>query len=135
VYLSFSSATAATANILTQLPLSLLHYYHCYCLLQQLLGSDMQYAFALVTKAAQGYTLKPREVRTLRRSGKDLLTLIPTIIIIVLPLTPVGHVLIFSFIQRYFPDFFPSTYTERRQNLLKVRERGASLLFCNCSIA
>eukprot|EP00953_Heterococcus_sp_UTEX-ZZ885_P030694 16198-Heterococcus_DN1.PRE.2 len=82
----------------------------------------MQYAFALVTKAAQGYTLKPREVRTLRRSGKDLLTLIPTIIIIVLPLTPVGHVLIFSFIQRYFPDFFPSTYTERRQNLLKMYE-------------
>ena len=61
-----------------------------------------------------------REVRTLRRSGKDLLTLIPTLIIIILPLTPVGHVLIFSFIQRYFPEFFPSTYTERRQNLLKV---------------
>jgi LETM1-like protein len=125
------------------LPQLLAHYhktiitYHC-CryVLQQLLGSDMQYAFALVTKAAQGYTLKPREVRTLRRSGKDLLTLIPTIIIIVLPLTPVGHVLIFSFIQRYFPDFFPSTYTERRQNLLKVRASESLFVcvFCNCSL-
>ena len=31
-----------------------------------------------------------------------------------------GHVLVFSFIQRFFPDFFPSTYTDRRQNLLKM---------------
>ncbi|KAG5177912.1 hypothetical protein JKP88DRAFT_226024 [Tribonema minus] len=88
----------------------------------KLLGQDIQYALALVGKAIQGYTLKPREVRTLRRSGKDLLTLIPTIIILILPLSPVGHVLVFSFIQRYFPDFFPSTFTERRQNLLKMYE-------------
>ncbi|CAN0324313.1 unnamed protein product, partial [Hapterophycus canaliculatus] len=32
----------------------------------------------------------------------------------------VGHVLVFSFIQRFFPNFFPSTYTDRRQNLLKM---------------
>jgi LETM1-like protein len=86
----------------------------------QLLGQDLQYAAALVAKAVQGNTLKPREVRTLRRSLKDLLTAIPTVIILIVPLTPVGHVLVFSFIQRYFPDFFPSTFTERRQNLLKV---------------
>ena len=36
--------------------------------------------------------------------------------------TPLGHVLVFSFIQRIFPDFFPSTYTERRQNLFKLYE-------------
>lgn len=34
--------------------------------------------------------------------------------------TSVGHVLVFSFIQRFFPNFFPSTYTDRRQNLLKM---------------
>ncbi len=40
-----------------------------------------------------------REVNTLRRTGKDLLTLVPFTIILIIPLTPVGHVLVFSFIQ------------------------------------
>ncbi|CAN0433290.1 unnamed protein product, partial [Laminaria digitata] len=68
----------------------------------------------------QGSILKPREVRTLRRTAKDCVTFIPFVIILIIPLSPVGHVLVFSFIQRFFPDFFPSTYTDRRQNLLKM---------------
>ena len=86
----------------------------------KLLASDLQYAAWLISRAAQGYTLKPREVRTLQRTAKDLLTLIPFTIILIIPLTPVGHVLIFSLIQRIFPDFFPSTFTERRQELSKM---------------
>jgi hypothetical protein len=35
----------------------------------------------------------------MRRTGKDLLTLIPFTIILIIPLSPVGHVLVFSFIQ------------------------------------
>eukprot|EP00904_Undaria_pinnatifida_P010440 jgi/Undpi1/6526/HiC_scaffold_20.g09005.m1 len=86
----------------------------------KILGSDVGYALTLVTKAAQGSILKPREVRTLRRTAKDCVTFIPFMIILIIPLSPVGHVLVFSFIQRFFPDFFPSTYTDRRQNLLKM---------------
>ena len=52
-----------------------------------------------------------------RRTGKDLLTLIPFTIILIIPLSPIGHVLVFSFIQKYFPDFFPTCYTEKRLNL------------------
>ena len=70
-----------------------------------------------------------------RRTGRDLLTLIPFTIILLIPLSPVGHVLVFNFIQvclslfstnrnirlqRFFPDFFPSCYTEKRLNLLKL---------------
>lgn len=86
----------------------------------KVLGNDVGYALSLVIKAAQGSILKPREVRTIRRTAKDCVTFIPFVIILILPLTPVGHVLVFSFIQRFFPDFFPSTYTDRRQNLLKM---------------
>ena len=50
-------------------------------------------------RICQGYTLKPREVNSMRRVGKDLLTLIPFTIILIVPLTPIGHVLVFSFIQ------------------------------------
>lgn len=46
-----------------------------------------------------GGTLKPREVQALRRTFRDVLTFIPFTIILILPLTPVGHVLIFGFIQ------------------------------------
>ena len=87
-----------------------------------MLGDDVRYGMNLMGKAIGGTTLSQREARTLRRTGKDLLTLIPVTIILIIPLTPFGHVLVFSFIQRIFPDFFPSTYTERRQNLMKIYE-------------
>ena len=60
------------------------------------------------------------QVRSLRRTAKDVVTFIPFIIILIIPLSPVGHVLVFSFIQRFFPDFFPTPYTDRRQNLMRI---------------
>ena len=58
------------------------------------------------------------QVQALRRTARDLLTFIPFAIILIAPLTPVGHVLIFSFLQKYFPGFFPSQFTSRRQELM-----------------
>ena len=82
--------------------------------------NDVQYAWSLLFKAVQGVTLKPREVNSVRRIAKDMLTLIPFTIILIIPLSPIGHVLVFSFIQRFFPDFFPSGFTEKRQNLRRL---------------
>jgi hypothetical protein len=48
------------------------------------------------------------------------MTLVPFTVILIIPLTPVGHVLAFSFIQKFFPDFFPSFFTEKRLNLKKL---------------
>jgi len=72
----------------------------------------------LFSKAALGGNLKAREVAALRRTARDLLTFIPFIIILIIPLTPLGHVLVFSFLQRYFPGFFPSQFTNQRQDLM-----------------
>jgi len=88
----------------------------------QLLSNDVGFSSSLIGRALTGYTLKPREVRTLRRTFKDVITCVPVIIILVIPLSPVGHVLVFGAIQRFFPDFFPSCFTERRQNLLSLYE-------------
>jgi hypothetical protein len=41
---------------------------------------------------------------------------------LLIPLSPIGHVLVFGAIQRFFPDFFPSCFTEQRQNLLQLYE-------------
>ena len=46
---------------------------------------------------AAGQTLKPREVQALRRTAWDVLIFVPFTIILIAPLTPVGHVLIFPF--------------------------------------
>ena len=89
----------------------------------QLMGQDIQLMVNMLARAVlQGYTLRSREVKLLRRIAKDILTLFPFVIILIIPLTPLGHVLVFSFIQRFFPDFFPSPFTERRQNLMKMYE-------------
>ena len=87
----------------------------------QLVGQDLQLVVSMLSRAVvQGYTLRAREVKLLRRIGKDLLTIIPFIIILIIPLSPLGHVLVFSFIQRFFPDFFPSQFTESRQNIMSM---------------
>jgi hypothetical protein len=52
------------------------------------------------------------------------LTFIPFVIILLIPLSPVGHVLVFGAIQRFFPDFFPSCFTEQRQNLLQLYQNA-----------
>ena len=87
----------------------------------QLFASDVQLLVNMIGRAAiQGYTLRAREVKLLRRIGKDMLTVVPFIIILIIPLSPLGHVLVFSFIQRFFPDFFPSQFTESRQNIMSM---------------
>jgi len=88
----------------------------------RLFWNDVLYCASLIGRAVQGDTLKPREVRMIRRTFKDVITFIPVVIILILPLTPVGHVLIFGAIQRFSPGFFPSCFTEQRQNLLQLYE-------------
>lgn len=88
----------------------------------KLLSNDVVFCSRLLQRAVGGYTLRPREVRTLRRTLRDIVTFVPFVIILIIPLTPVGHVLVFGAIQRFFPDFFPSMFTERRQNLLELYE-------------
>ena len=85
----------------------------------RLLGEDVSGSLALVSRTLSGSTLKRREVQALRRTSHDLLTFIPFIVILIAPITPVGHVLVFSFLQRYFPGFFPSQFTSRRQELFR----------------
>ena len=43
-----------------------------------------------------GGTLKPREVRGIRQTAKDIVVFVPFAIILIAPITPVGHVLVFG---------------------------------------
>lgn len=87
-----------------------------------LMGSDIGQSARLFLRAAFGTTLRPREVQVLRRTFLDVFTFVPFVIILIIPLTPVGHVLVFGFIQKYFPQLFPSQFTTRRQELMQKYE-------------
>lgn len=87
----------------------------------RLLYQDLQHAMKLLLKVAfLRYTLQPREVQVCWRAAKDLFVLIPFLIILLIPLSPPGHVLVFSLIMKVYPDFFPSPFTERRQNVMRI---------------
>lgn len=88
----------------------------------RVLFADVNNALRIFLRAVKGGTLKPREVQALRRSVLDVLTFIPFLIILIIPLSPIGHVLVFGFIQRYFPSLYPSQFTARRQELMKRYE-------------
>ena len=94
----------------------------------KMLGVDIATSARFFGRAVMGSTLRPREVQTIRRTTLDVFTFVPFIVILIIPLTPVGHVLIFSFIQRYFPALFPSQFSGRRQELMKKYEELSSQL-------
>ena len=94
----------------------------------RMLVEDLGYCGKLVGKAVMGTTLRPREVLALRRTATDLLALPVCTVILIIPLTPVGHVLVFSFIQRVFPGFFPSQFSEERQETYKLYEAAKAQL-------
>eukprot|EP00798_Chlamydomonas_sp_ICE-L_P020032 gene20032-26750_t len=89
----------------------------------RILGSDISNASRVFMRAALGGTLKQREVAALRRTAKDVVLFVPFVIILIIPLTPLGHVLIFGFIQTYFPSLFPSCFTVQRQEIMTKYEQ------------
>lgn len=54
----------------------------------------------------------------MRRTARDILSFIPFTIILIIPLSPIGHVLVFGFIQQYFPQFFPTCFSKSRQEIM-----------------
>ncbi|KAG8464492.1 hypothetical protein KFE25_003555 [Diacronema lutheri] len=86
----------------------------------QIVAQDIRLAAMLVLRAARGHTLTQREVRAVRRTGKDIVMLVPFTVILIMPLSPLGHVLVFGFLQRVWPGFFPSAFTDVRQGMLDM---------------
>lgn len=80
----------------------------------------MVYLSSFLFQYTQAHTYFTTKLHS--RTFKDVITFIPVVIILIIPLSPVGHVLVFGAIQRFFPDFFPSCFTEQRQNLLQLYE-------------
>eukprot|EP00897_Mesotaenium_endlicherianum_P007910 jgi/Mesen1/7147/ME000037S06505 len=69
----------------------------------QLLSNDAKVAIGLLKRSADGQELTEREKKILKRTVTDLASFLPIAILMILPLTAVGHAAILAAIQKYVP--------------------------------
>lgn len=89
----------------------------------QLLAIDVAAATVLLRRALIGDELTEKEKKALRRTLTDLASVIPIGILMLLPVTAVGHAAMLAAIQRYVPALIPSTYGPERLDLLRQLEK------------
>ncbi|KAK9127860.1 hypothetical protein Syun_016657 [Stephania yunnanensis] len=89
----------------------------------QLLAIDVAAAVELLRRALIGDELTEKEKKALRRTLTDLASVVPIGILMLLPVTAVGHAAILAAIQRYVPALIPSTYGQDRLDLLRQLEK------------
>ncbi|CAN1277504.1 hypothetical protein LINPERPRIM_LOCUS16342 [Linum perenne] len=89
----------------------------------QLLAIDVGAAMGLVSRSLVGDELTSKEKRALQRTVTDVASVVPIGILMLLPVTAVGHAAMLAAIQRYVPGLIPSTYGPERLYLLRQLEK------------
>lgn len=89
----------------------------------QLLAFDSAAAMELLRRSVVGDELTEKEKKALRRTMTDLASVVPIGVLMLLPVTAVGHAAMLAAIQRYVPGLIPSTYGAERLNLLRQLEK------------
>ncbi|KAJ6427510.1 hypothetical protein OIU84_022997 [Salix udensis] len=98
----------------------------------QLLVVDISFALNLLLKQLQGHKVTVRERKKLKRTLNDIVTLIPVTILMLLPVSAVGHAAILAAIKKYMPFLIPSPYSAERLEVVKqldrTKEDGSSVV-------
>ncbi|KAI3455463.1 hypothetical protein Pfo_012126 [Paulownia fortunei] len=89
----------------------------------QLLLVDISDTLRFLVKKLCGHKATKRERRKMQRTVADIATLIPVTILMLLPVSAVGHAAMFAAIKRYVPCLIPSPYSDERLNLVKQLKR------------
>ncbi|PON82893.1 LETM1-like [Trema orientale] len=89
----------------------------------QLLAIDVGASMGLLRRALIGDELTEKEKKALRRTLTDLASVVPIGVLMLLPVTAVGHAAMLAAIQRYVPSLIPSTYGPERLDLLRQLEK------------
>ena len=74
----------------------------------------------------RGRALLQPDVSLIKRTVFDCLMLVPYAIIMIIPLSPPGHVFAFSVLNRVFPGAVPSGFTAQRQDIDELYARIAA---------
>ena len=69
--------------------------------------------------------MQPKDWALVKRVVIDLVSLIPYTVIMVIPLSPPGHVFAFSLWKKCFPAAVPSMFTAQRQDVYEIYSRIA----------
>ncbi|GLT62715.1 hypothetical protein SLA2020_353310 [Shorea laevis] len=89
----------------------------------QLLAVDVGASMGLLRRVLIGDELTEKEKKALQRTLTDLASVVPIGVLMLLPVTAVGHAAILAAIQRYVPSLIPSTYGPERLDLLRQLEK------------
>ncbi|XP_022715012.1 uncharacterized protein LOC111274552 isoform X2 [Durio zibethinus] len=89
----------------------------------QLLFVDIMVSLELLLKQLRGQKVTAREKRKLKRTLNDIATLIPVTILMLLPVSAVGHAAMLAAINKYIPSLIPSPYSSERLGVAKQLKR------------
>ncbi|KAG7958289.1 hypothetical protein I3843_10G012900 [Carya illinoinensis] len=89
----------------------------------QLLAIDVAASMGLLRRVLVGDELTEKEKKAFRRTMTDLASVVPIGVLMLLPVTAVGHAAMLAAIQRYVPALIPSTYGPERLDLLRQLEK------------
>ncbi|XP_059645163.1 uncharacterized protein LOC132286792 [Cornus florida] len=89
----------------------------------QLLFIDILDALGILMKQLQGHKVTERERKKIQRTVSDIATLIPVTILMLLPVSAIGHAAMFAAIKRYVPSLIPSPYSSERLDIVKQLKR------------
>ncbi|KAL5067639.1 hypothetical protein RYX36_018526 [Vicia faba] len=89
----------------------------------QLLAIDVGAATGFVRRTLIGDELTEKEKKALKRTLTDMASVVPIGVLMLIPVTAVGHAAMLAAIQRYVPALIPSTYAPERLELLRQLDK------------
>ncbi|XP_073152496.1 uncharacterized protein [Henckelia pumila] len=93
------------------------------CMGTQLLFIDILDSLRLLAKKLCGHKVTKRERRKMQRAATDVVTLVPITILMLIPVSPVGHAAMLAAIRKYTPSLIPSPYSDDRLDVVKQLKR------------
>ncbi|XP_057736247.1 uncharacterized protein LOC130951575 isoform X3 [Arachis stenosperma] len=94
----------------------------------RLLFMDIKVALQLLAKQAHGFKPSRSQRKRLERTLTDVIVLIPMTILMLLPITTVGHAAIIAAIKKYMPFLIPSSYSPERLDVVKQLKQTREMM-------
>jgi hypothetical protein len=91
----------------------------------RILARDIGEVGALLKGQLGGEAMQPKDWALVKRVSLDLISLVPYTVIMIIPLSPPGHVFAFSLLKKCFPAAVPSPFTAQRQDVYEIYSRIA----------
>lgn len=99
----------------------------------KLLFLDIMVTGRNIQKRIFGQSLTKREKKQIARTVMDIICVIPIAILMIVPVTPIGHAAMLTAIKRYIPGLIPSPYSVERLDVIKQLKRAKKMKAESCS--